>query len=199
MRRSFKEAIEHRRSYYDINDQIFVSDKRIQEIIEFAVLYVPSAFNSQSSRVVTLVGEEHKKLWTITKDTLRKIVKPEDFAATENKIDTRFAAGYGTILFYEDMEVIEKMQQSYPLYSENFPVWSQQTSGMLQFIVWTMLEDAGPGTSLQHYNPLIDDEVAKTWNINPKWKLIAQMPFGNSAREPDSKTFLPLDNRVLFY
>ncbi|MDR1406937.1 MAG: nitroreductase family protein [Tannerella sp.] len=201
MKRSFKEAVMHRRSYYnidrDIEDIISVSDDKIREIMEFAVLYVPSAFNSQSSRIVLLLGEDHKKLWIITKDALRKIVDPENFAATENKIDTRFATGYGTVLFYEDMDIVEGMQKSYPPYSENFPAWSQQSSGMLQFVVWTMLEDTGLGASLQHYNPLVDDEVAQTWHINPKWKLIAQMPFGNPTREPEEKTFLPVDTRVL--
>ena len=40
-----------------------------------------------------------------------------------------------------------------------------------------MLEDAGMGASLQHYNPLSDDEVRKAWNLPGDWKLVAQMPF----------------------
>lgn len=197
MKRDFKEAIKHRRSYYSIDNKVTISDKEIREIVEFAVLHVPSAFNSQSTRVVLLLGEHHKKLWSITKETLRKIVPPANFIVTENKIDTSFAAGYGTILFYEDEEVIEGLQKSFPLYSENFPIFSQQTNAMHQFAIWTMLEDAGLGASLQHYNPLIDNEVAQTWNISPKWKLIAQMPFGNPTGEANKKDFLPLDNRVI--
>ena len=46
---------------------------------------------------------------------------------------------------------------------------------MHQLAVWTMLEDEGMGASLQHYNPLIDDEVRKVWNLSDDWKLIAQM------------------------
>ena len=30
----------------------------------------------------------------------------------------------------------------------------------------------------EHYNPIIDEEVMKTWNLPGKWSLIAQMPFG---------------------
>ena len=30
---------------------------------------------------------------------------------------------------------------------------------MLQLVVWTALEAEGLGATLQHYNPLIDDEV----------------------------------------
>ena len=44
---------------------------------------------------------------------------------------------------------------------------AQQTSAMHQLAIWTMLEDAGFGASLQHYNPLIDEAVAKQWHINP--------------------------------
>ena len=47
---------------------------------------------------------------------------------------------------------------------------------MHQFAIWTMLEDMGLGASLQHYNPLIDDEVRRTWNLPGDWMMIAQMP-----------------------
>ena len=49
---------------------------------------------------------------------------------------------------------------------------------MHQLAVWTMLEDAGFGASLQHYNPLIDKEVRERWDLPAAWRLFAQMPFG---------------------
>ena len=49
---------------------------------------------------------------------------------------------------------------------------------MLQFTLWTALEDAGMGASLQHYNPLIDGQVRAAWELPESWQLIAQMPFG---------------------
>lgn len=196
---TFKEALKNRRSYYAITNESPVSDEQIKEILEHALLHVPSAFNSQTTRVVLLLGDQHKKLWEITKETLRKIVPAEHFGATESKIDGAFAAGYGTVLFYEDTEVVEGLQKSFPLYSENFPVWSQQTSGMHQFAVWTMLEEAGFGASLQHYNPLIDAEVASTWGIGSKWKLIAQMPFGKPAMTPGDKEYQALEKRLLVF
>lgn len=194
--KNFKKAIENRRTYYSINDKSPISDAEIKEIIDFAVLHTPSAFNSQSTRIVLLLNDSHKKLWNITKKTLKKMIPAEAFASTEAKIDNAFAAGHGTILFYEDQSVVEGLQKAFPTYSENFPVWSQQTSAMHQFVVWTMLEESGLGASLQHYNPIIDEEVAKTWNINPKWKLIAQMPFGTPTSEPAPKEFEPLENRI---
>ncbi|WP_461826213.1 nitroreductase family protein [Dysgonomonas sp.] len=194
--KELKKAIENRRTYYSISNKSTISDDRIKEIIDFAVLHVPSAFNSQSARVVLLLGDHHKKLWNIVKDVLKKLVPADAFPATEAKIDGAFAAGYGTVLFFEDQSVVEGLQNAFPSYSENFPVWSQHTSAMHQFAIWTMLEEAGLGASLQHYNPIIDEAVAKEWNINSKWKLIAQMPFGTPAGEPGSKEFQPLESRV---
>lgn len=199
MNRNLKDAVKHRRSYYSINDKSPISDKEIEEILKTAILHVPSAFNSQSTRMVLLLGENHRKLWDITKQTLKKIVSPENYPATETKIDSCFYCGYGTVLFFEDSDVVEGLQKAFPTYSENFPRWSQHTSGMHQFTVWTMLEDAGFGATLQHYNPLIDEEVAKTWNIKPTWKLIAQMPFGTPTAEPGEKEYKPIEERLLIF
>lgn len=196
MKRELRNVIENRRTYYSINDKSPISDDELKEIIDFSVLNVPSAFNSQSARIVLLLNNNHKKLWDIVKKTLKTMVPEDAYPATESKIDNAFAAGYGTVLFYEDESVIEGLQQAFPSYSENFPVWSQQASGMHQYVIWTLLEDAGFGASLQHYNPIIDEEVAKTFKINKDWKLIAQMPFGMPTGEPSPKEFQPLESRV---
>lgn len=194
-----KEALKNRRTCYSITSESPVPDEQIKEILAYALMHVPSAFNSQSTRVVLLLGDQHKKMWEITKNTLRKIVAPEKFKETEARVDSAFAAGHGTVLFYEDTEVVENMQKAYPTYSDNFPIWSQHTSGMHQLAIWTMLSEVGFGASLQHYNPLIDADVAAVWNINPKWKLIAEMPFGKRAGEPTKKEFDPLEKRLLVF
>lgn len=199
MELSFKEALKNRRTYYTISNKSLVSDQEIEDIVNYAVTHVPSAFNSQSTRVVLLLGENHKRLWNITKETLRKIVPADAFSATENKIDGAFAAGYGTVLYFEDQTVVKRMQDAFPAYAENFPVWSNHTSAMHQLAVWTMLEEVGFGASLQHYNPLIDEAVAKEWNLPSTWKLVAEMPFGVPTQGPGEKEFKPLDERVLIF
>lgn len=80
---------------------------------------------------------------------MRKVVPPEDFVSTAGKIAS-FRNGYGTILFFEDQTIVANLQKQFPLYQDNFPVWSQQSSGILQYIVWTALELEGLGASLQH-------------------------------------------------
>lgn len=196
MTKSFKEALKARRTFYQIDSKSTLSDKEIRDLIRFAVEHVPSAFNSQSTRVVLLTGKAHERLWNIVKDALRKRIPAEAFSKTEEKIDGSFACGYGTILYFEDVAVVRSLQERFPAYKENFPVWSEQTDAMHQLAVWTMLEEAGMGASLQHYNPLIDDEVRKTWNLPDDWKLIAQMPFGVPVAQPGPKEVMPLDKRV---
>lgn len=193
--KDFYSAVAARRSVYGISSEPVVSDERIEEIVNHAVKHSPSAFNSQSGRVVVLLGSQHKKLWSITTETLRKIVPADQFQATADKMNA-FGSGYGTVLFFEDSSVVEGLQAQFPGYAENFPIWSQQSSGMLQYVVWTSLELEGFGATLQHYNPLIDDEVKKEWNIPANWKLIAQMPFGKPVAPAGEKAFQPIEGRV---
>lgn len=196
MERNLKEALKHRRSYYAIGNRSTIPDDEIEEILDLAVLHTPSAFNSQSTRMVLLLKDHHKRFWEIVKETLKNIIKPAAFSVTEAKIDKSFAAGYGTVLFFEDRSVVEGLQKALPLYHEKFPLWSQQTSAMHQLVVWTMLEDAGLGASLQHYNPLIDEQVIAELKLPENWELVAQMPFGLPLEPPQKKEFKPLCDRM---
>ncbi|MDH6352367.1 nitroreductase family protein [Brevibacillus sp. 1238] len=198
MSKDFFTAVKDRRTYYGISKEAVASDERIRELVEEAVKHTPSSFNSQSARVVVLLGEQHDKLWNLTKETLRKIVPAENFAPTEEKMNA-FGNGYGTVLFFEDQSVVKGLQEKFTAYKDNFPVWSEQSSGMLQFVVWTALETEGFGASLQHYNPLINEEVQQTWNLPSEWKLIAQMPFGKPTAQPGEKQFQPIEERVKFF
>ena len=101
MERNLKEALKHRRSYYAIDNQTTIPDAEIEEILDFAALHTPSAFNSQSTRMVLLLREQHRRLWDIVRNTLKKTIPAAAYASTEAKINKSFAAGYGTVLFFE--------------------------------------------------------------------------------------------------
>lgn len=197
--RTFAEALEHRRSYYSIGNDSPVQDEEIVHIIRTAVKHVPSAFNSQTTRVVLLLNDEHRKLWTIVKDRLRDLLSEDRFSQSEQKIDCSFSSGYGTILFFEEHSIVEELQKTYPTYHENFPTWSQHTSAMHQLAIWTMLEDKGFGASLQHYNPLIDEDVRLTWQLPETWQLVAQMPFGIPTADPGVKEYNDLSERIKIF
>lgn len=193
--KSFLGAVENRRTRYALTDRSPVSDDKIEEIIRFAVKCAPSAFNSQGARLLVLFGDKHHAFWNIAKEALRKIVPPENFAATEEKISS-FDAARGTILYFEDWNTVEGLQQKFPTYKENFPVWAYQSNGMVEFIIWAALAEVGLGASLQHYNPLVDEAVQQAFGVPESWKLIAQMPFGEPYALPEKKDFLPVDQRV---
>lgn len=196
MEKCFLHALAMRRSVYSLSNKIALSDDELRQNLAEVVKNVPSAYNVQSARVVLLLGEQHQKLWQIVRDSLYPLVPPEKRAATESKIQESFAAGYGTILFFEDTEALEDMQNKFPLYKDKFSIWAEQANGMLQYAVWTMLAAAGIGASLQHYNPLIDEKVKQTWKLPEFWQLKAQMPFGGIKTPPTDKTFISLAEKL---
>lgn len=186
---SFLDKIKQRRSIYAIGKNVALEQNKIEDLIKDAVKHSPSSFNSQSSRVVILFGESHHKFWNIVRETLRKIVPAEAFAGTNAKLDS-FSAGLGTVLFYEDQKVIQDLQEQFKLYADNFPVWSEHSSAIAQFATWTALAEHNIGASLQHYNPIIDEEVATTFDVPASWKLRAQLVFGSIEAPADEKGFM---------
>jgi len=196
MTKSFWEAVQGRRSIYGLSNEIVVSEERIEEMIKDAMMHTPSAFNSQSTRIVLLFGENNQKLWKKTLEALSKVTSKEQFVNTEKKINGAFASGYGTVLFFEDQTVVDGLINNFPLYGDKFAVWSQHTNAMHQYVIWTALEAEGLGVSLQHYNPLIDSEIQQEWGVPESWKLVAQMPFGKPLGEAGEKEFSDLDTRL---
>jgi len=195
---SFIELMRERRSVYNLGNNIKKSKEELNALVLRAVELSPSSFNSQSSRVVILWGNHSHKLWDIAKDKLKALISEEAFKSTSEKLDS-FARGSGTILFFEDSRVIDKLQKQFPSYADNFPLWSEQSSGMAQFAVWAALTEAGLGASLQHYNPLIDEKTRETFNISSDWKLKAQMPFGSIEDSPSAKDFMPHSERFIIF
>ena len=67
------------------------------------------------------------------------------------------------------------------IYADKFPQWSEHTSAMHQYTLWTAFEAEGFGANLQHYNPLPNEEVSKVWNVPKEWDLKAQLVIGTPA------------------
>ena len=163
-----KNLYQNRRSQYALGKKLPLEENEVLEIIDNAVL----------------LGDNHQKLWDITFEELGKFLPNEDAkAATKAKLDG-FAAAYGTILFFEDHNVVKGLQEQFPSYADNFPLWSEQSTGIVSFAVWNALAEAGVGANIQHYNPVINERVAKEWNIPANLVLRAQMPFGEIVGEP---------------
>ena len=186
---AFLESAHRRRTQYSLGRALPIPQDEVTALIQDAVRESPSSFNSQSSRAVILYGAHSVTFWNLVKDALRGIVPADAFAQTETKIDS-FAAGAGTVLFYEDQDVVRDLQAKFPLYADNFPVWSEHATGIAQYAVWTALADADIGASLQHYNPLPDEAAARQWNLPASWRLRAQMPFGSHEAPIGPKAYI---------
>ncbi|WP_201554541.1 MULTISPECIES: nitroreductase family protein [Psychrobacter] len=192
---TLQQAFDKRRSIYALGNELPVEPQAIVNMAERVLLHTPSAFNSQSSRLVVLFGAEHQKLWHIAEEKLRAAVGDGDFSGTKQKLDG-FRAAAGTVLFYEDKNVTESLQEQFALYADRFPVWAQQTSAMHQYAMWTELRTLNVGANLQHYNPLVDEDAAKAYAIPDSWELVAQMPFGNIVEPAGEKTYQPVSERM---
>ncbi|PHH60503.1 hypothetical protein CDD81_1593 [Ophiocordyceps australis] len=195
---AFFQAVKTRRTIYNLNKTLPIPASRIQHLLEQTMLHTPSSFNSQSTRAVLLLGAEHDKLWALTLDTLRALVPSSTWSATEERI-AGFARGAGTVLFFSDAATTSALQAKLPTYADRFPGWAEQSSAMHQQTLWTALELEGLGANLQHYNPLIDAEVAKTWGVPESWMLNAQLVFGGKGGEAGEKEFEPLEGRVKIF
>ena len=191
---SFLNLMKQRRTQYALNKDLPLPAAEVETLVKQVIKETPSAFNSQSSRALILFGDESQKFWDLTRETLRKIVPEADFGPTNEKMDS-FAAGAGTILFFEDQNVIKGLQEQFAPYADKFPEFSANSAGMTQLAVWVALAEKNIGASLQHYNPLIDEAVRETWGLPESWYLSAQMPFGGNAAEIGAKEYMKDEER----
>ncbi|KAJ5809205.1 uncharacterized protein N7503_001423 [Penicillium pulvis] len=195
------ELVKSRRTYYGLKAESPISDDAIERIVEDSVLHVPSSFNTQTSRVVLLLKEEHKKVWDIAISAMEGLVAAgvltqEAYEASTKPKLNAFRAAYGTVLFFVDYESLATIKEQFAIYADKFDPFALESNAMSQYLVWLALESEGFGANLQHYSPLIDAEITKTWDLPASWKLDAQLVFGTPTSEAGEKTFQPLETRL---
>lgn len=186
---TFTDTLKNRRSIYHLGRNVSLSNEELTTLIKEAIKESPTAFNAQSTRAVILFGDAHEKLWEITEEALRPLTPAETFPNTQNKL-AGFKNGYGTVLFFKDTDVVKGLQEQFELYADNFPDWSEQSNGIATANTWVALVDKGLGANLQHYNPVIDEAVAKEWNIPSNWKLRSQLVFGSPETPAGEKEYM---------
>jgi hypothetical protein len=90
-------AVKARRTYYQLEHSSPVPDERIQEIVTQAILHTPSSFNSQSTRVLILVGDDHTKLWKdIVKPAVKAVAPADQWEKSEQRL-SGFQNAYGSV------------------------------------------------------------------------------------------------------
>jgi len=192
----FVDYLKQRRSIYALGAEISLADAEIEQLISGIIENTPSAFNSQSQKVLLLFGESHHRLWDIVGQELKKIVPEADFPRSKANIDS-FRKARGSVVFFDDEGITKNLMERFPLYKHNFPVWAEQQNGMLQTNIWVALSNLAIGGSLQHYNELIEAEVKRTFAVPEGWRLIAQMPFGSIKEIPEAQPRVPITERLI--
>lgn len=95
----FLEFVKARRTYYPLSKDLAISKDKVTEIVKDAVQHCPSSFNAQMTRAVVLFGDEHEKLWEMTKEVLKGMLPAESFKPTEDKLNM-FKAAAGSVRLF---------------------------------------------------------------------------------------------------
>lgn len=140
--------------------------------------------------MIILLGPAHKKFWS---EQIKQFGSPGVVSAMSERLPL-FAAGQGTLLFFEDQATIATMQERNAAFAPVFPAFSAQSSGMAQVNTWTALTQAGYGANLQHLGSVSgEDYTAKlsaALGFPPSWKPISEMVFGSVEKPAGDKTYM---------
>lgn len=94
------EALRTRRSHYALKYEADVDEAAVQKVIEDALFLIPSFFNSQTTRIVLLLNQDHLHLWSAFPEILdHHVLQIEGHhipAATRTKLEA-FGKGNGTV------------------------------------------------------------------------------------------------------
>ena len=94
--KDFLNATETRRTNYQLTNESTISDARIKELVAHVIKHVPSAFNSQTSRMVVVLKEKHEELWDAIMEVYKVQLPADKFEHAKGRMDG-FRKAYGTV------------------------------------------------------------------------------------------------------
>lgn len=201
---TFLDAMAARRSIYALEPESPIPDERIVDIVKLAITHCPSPFNAQASCAMVLFKGEHERFWDMAAEVASTTFPPPIFESIKPRL-AGYRSGYGTILWFENETAFQALEkqlgpQRWAGVKDKMPQWSEHSSGMHQYAVWTALTAEGLGCNLQHYNPFMDLKVQQEWKVPVDWSLKAQLVFGKPVGPPREKVMsCPMDERLVVY
>ncbi|OFU52020.1 nitroreductase family protein [Aerococcus sp. HMSC10H05] len=185
----FKDLLTKRRSQYAIGANTDVTAADVTAALNEVIPQVPSAFNSQATRVVVVSGENNVKLWELVKNVQKDVLDEATLNYMTPIMDGARDA-VGTILFFEDRDAVES---GIPANEERRLIYKNHASANAQLTTWLTLTELGLGANLQHFNigyeQGFDRSIRELLDLSESWELIAQMPFGSiEAPAADKET-----------
>lgn len=192
---AFVDLIEKRRSIYALGTDSEYSKKDIENRIREVVKQVPSAFNSQTTRIVVLFDNANDKFWNHIYDVQKNVLEGEMWDMMSG-VMTGAKNGIGTVLFFEDKETVEKM----PAQGARQEAYKQNNNANAQYAVWLALAEMNLGASLQHFNvgyeQGFDKGTKEMFNLPESYEMLAQMPFGSVEQGAGEKEHIDTDVQV---
>ena len=192
---TFVDLVEKRRSIYALGTDSEYSKKDIENRIREVVKQVPTAFNSQTARVVVLFDEANTKFWDHIYEVQKDILEGgmQDWMSG---VVTGAKNGMGTVLFFEDLDAAKQM----PTQGTRTEAYKQNNNANAQYGVWLALAEMDLGASLQHFNvgyeQGFDKATREMFNLPETYEMIAQMPFGSIEQEIGEKEHIDTDVQV---
>lgn len=190
------ELVKNRRSQYMIGNDTDLTNEEIVERITEIVRDVPSASNSQTTRVAFVFGDKNVELWDHILDVQKDILQGDMWEMMSGVMEGAKNA-VGTILFFEDLEAVKEM----PTSPSRVEIYKQNNNANVQYAVWLALTEMNLGGSLQHmnvgYEQGFDKSVKELLGLPEHWEMQAQMPFGSIEGENGEKEYIADSERVV--
>lgn len=185
----FWQTLQKRRTHYDLAGDASLSREAVETRLAEILQATPSAFNTQSARVVLLWAAESQAFWQQVNQALGERLDPRKYAG--------FQAAQGTLLYFLHRPTVAQLETTYPQYRDGFYTWAQHENAMLQNNVWMGLTAMGLAASLQHYGAVLGDTLHALYDLDPAWELVAQMPFGRPVGTLETLPKLPIETQLI--
>lgn len=190
------ELVKNRRSQYVIGNNTDLTNEEIVERITEIARDVPSAANSQTTRIAFVFGDKNVELWDHILEVQKDVLQGDMWERMSGVMEGAKNA-VGTILFFEDLEAVKEM----PTSPSRVEIYKQNNNANVQYAVWLALTEMNLGGSLQHmnvgYQQGFDKSVKELLGLPEHWEMQAQMPFGSIEGENGEKEYIADSERVV--
>ena len=191
----YTDLVKKRRTTYAIGNNTELSNKEIADRILEVAREIPSASNSQTTRLVVLFGDDNAKLWDHILDVQKDVLEGGMWDMMSGVMEGA-KSGVGTVLFFEDLDAVAAM----PAEGVREETYKQHNNANTQYAIWLALTELGLGGSLQHMNigheQGFDKTVKEMFDLPDSYEMIAQMPFGSIEGAAGDKEYIEDNVRV---
>lgn len=173
--------LERRRSVRRLRGGPFDTDALVR--IAIAAHLCPSAYNQPPWHVVVL-RERAGEFWETVERAFRIRLEGDRLERYLHRLDG-FRDGVAVALVYEDRAVLAALEAAWSISPGQASAFSEQALGMVQLSLWLAVVEEGLATSLQHWEALIEEDLAAFLDLPAgRYRLAAAMPIGYADEEP---------------